>query len=141
MMSLKILEHKKNPLLKREEVRALFEHAGKPTPPRDEILPFLEKSLKAKKDTILIDKIFSIKGKGESRLKVFVYSRKDDIPKEKLEVIRRREGKGKKKGEKPAEGEAEKAGEAKPEEAKGEEKPEEKPEEKTAEVKEGKGEV
>jgi ribosomal protein S24E len=126
-MSLKILEQKKNPLLKREEVQAVFDHAGKPTPPRKDILPFLERALKAEKDLILIDKIFSVKGKGESKLKAFVYSKKDDIPKDKLEVIQKRmEKKSKKaKEEKPAEGEAPPEGEAKPEE-KGEEAPAEK---------------
>ncbi len=136
-MPLKILEQKKNPLLKREEVRAIFEHAGKPTPPRKDILSFLENVLKAKKDLILIDKIFSVKGRGESRLKAFVYSRKEDIPKDKLEVIKRRMEKPKKaEEEKPAEGETPPEGEAKPEEEEGKE--EVKPEEKEAEeVKEG----
>ena len=102
-MSVKILDQKKNPLLKREEVHAVFEHTGKPTPPRKDILPLLEKALRAKKDLILIDKIFSIKGKGESKLKVFVYSKKDDIPKDKLEVIQKRMEKKKAKEEKPEE--------------------------------------
>lgn len=116
-MSVKILDQKKNPLLKREEVHAVFEHTGKPTPPRKDILPLLEKALRAKKDLILIDKIFSIKGKGESKLKVFVYSKKDDIPKDKLEVIQKRmEKKKAKPEEKPAEGGAPAEEEAKPEE-------------------------
>ena len=123
-MSVKILDQKKNPLLKREEVHAVFEHTGKPTPPRKDILPLLEKALRAKKDLILIDKIFSIKGKGESKLKVFVYSKKDDIPKDKLEVIQKRMEKKKAKKEepeeKPAEGGAPAEGEAKPEEKEGE---------------------
>ncbi|MEE9323059.1 MAG: hypothetical protein V3U72_00795 [Candidatus Aenigmarchaeota archaeon] len=135
-MSLKILEEKKNPLLKREEVRAVFGHTGKPTPSRKDILPSLEKALRAKKDLILIDKIFSIKGKGESKLKVFVYSKKDDIPKDKLEVIQKRMEKKKVKKGEPAEpakeGEAPAEGEKKPveEEAKPEEEPEGKKEEK-----------
>ncbi|UCC91681.1 MAG: hypothetical protein JSV39_00180 [Candidatus Aenigmatarchaeota archaeon] len=133
MMSLKILEQKKNPLLKREEVRAIFEHAGKPTPPRKDILPLLEKVLKAGKDLILIDKIFSVKGKGESKLKAFVYSKKDDIPKDKLEVIQRRMEKKPKKAKEEAEG-APPEVEAKPE-AKEEAKPEEKKDEAHAEEK------
>lgn len=136
-MVVKVLERKKNPLMKREEVSAVYEHSGKPTPTRDEILPNLEKSLKAGKDLILIDKIFSIKGKGESRLKVLLYSKKEDIPKDKVEAIKKRAEKKKaKKEEAPAQ-------EAKPE-VKGEGKaPEEgKPEEKKAETgeKEGKQE-
>jgi ribosomal protein S24E len=153
MMSLKVTEKKKNPLMKREEVHATIEHSGKPTPPRKEILPHLEKFLKAKGDLILIDKIFSVKGKGESKLKVFVYSKKDDIPKDKLELIQRRSERKKAKGEKekPAEGEAKpsegetpaEGEEKKPEEEAKEEKPseekkEEKPEEKKEEGKEKK---
>jgi small subunit ribosomal protein S24e len=142
MMTVKIVERKKNPLLKREDVHALLEHPGKPTPSREEMLPNLEKTLKAKKDLILIDKIFSIKGKCESKLKIFVYSKKDDIPKEKLEVIQKRMEKKEAKPEakteeKPAEEKpAEEKEKAKPEEAKeGEEKPSE--EEKTEEKEKG----
>ena len=116
-MSVKILERKKNPLLKREEVYAVFEHAGKPTPSRPDILPFLEKVLNVKKDLILIHKIFSVKGKGESKVKVFVYSKKEDIPKDKLEIIQRRMKKAKK--EKPAETAGEAGKEEEPEEEKG----------------------
>lgn len=134
-MSLKIVEKKKNPLLKREEVHAVFEHQGKPTPPRKDILPPLEKALGAKKELILVDKIFSIKGKGESKLKVFVYSKKEDIPKDKLEMIQKRMEKAKKaKEEKPAE--PAKEGEEKPEERGGEVKEEEPEEEVKPEEKE-----
>lgn len=103
MMVLKIIDKKKNALLKREEVHASYDHSGKPTPTRDEILPHLERSLKAKKDLIFIDKIFSIKGKGESNLKVFVYSKKEDIPKNKLEILQKRAEKEKPKEPAPAE--------------------------------------
>jgi ribosomal protein S24E len=123
MMTVKVLERKKNPLMKREEVNAIYEHAGKPTPTRDVILPHLEKSLKADKDLILIDKIFSINGKGESRLKVLVYSKKEDVPRDKAEIIKKRAEKRKK--------EAPPAQEA---------KPEEKPAEKGEKPREGKGE-
>ena len=134
-MSLKVLDKKKNPLFKREEIKATFEHVGKPTPTRDDILPLLEKSLGSKKDMILIDKIFSVKGKGESALKVFVYSKKEDIPKEKLELIQKRSEKKKAKkpeGSAPAPGAEAKQGEAKP--AEGEVK-EEGPKEETSEEK------
>lgn len=127
-MAVKILETKKNPLFRREEVRAVISHEGKPTPAREEILPSLITSLKSKKELILIDKIFSIRGKGESRLKVFVYSKAEDVPKERLSLIEKRAAK--KKGRK-SEGEetqppAEDAGETqegKQEKAKEEEKP------------------
>lgn len=122
-MSVKIVERKKNPLFRREEVEALLEHIGKPTPPRQNILPSLEKSLNVKADLIIINKIFSVKGKGESKLKVFVYSKKDDIPKEKLELIEKRKEKKKAKAETQAEGPP--APSPKPEEGKETEIPEE----------------
>jgi ribosomal protein S24E len=143
VMTVKVLEQKKNPLLKREEVRATLEHQGKPTPSREEMLPILERLLKTKRELILIDKIFSVKGKGESLLKIFTYSKKEDIPEDKKGMIEKRMERKKEKGEKTEEakpegekeaqkkGEGEKEGEpedsGKKEEA--EKRPEEKPEE------------
>jgi len=128
-MSVKIIEHKKNPLMGREEVRAVFEHAGRPTPTRDEIMPFIEKALKIESERILIDKIFTAKGKGESNLKVFVYDKKEDMPKRNLELIKKRAEKG--KAEAKEEHKEEKHAEHKAEHAKHEdEKAHEKHEEK-----------
>jgi len=93
MMSLKIIEHKKNPLLKRDEIRATVEHVGKPTPTRDEILPSLESVLKASRELILIDKIFTEKGRGHSSLKVFVYEKKEDIHRQEHERAEKRKKK------------------------------------------------
>ncbi|NIO23052.1 MAG: 30S ribosomal protein S24e [Candidatus Aenigmarchaeota archaeon] len=123
-MVVKVIEEKKNPLLKREEVYCIFEHPDKATPSRKEMLPSLEKILKAKKDLIIIDKIFSVKGRGESKVHVFAYKKKEDIPKEKLEKMQRRMEKKEAKGKTIEE--------AKPEVAKEEagKEPEEKPEEK-----------
>jgi ribosomal protein S24E len=103
-MSVKIIEHKKNPLMNREEVRAVFEHLGRPTPRREDILPDLEKVLKVESSLILINKIFTQKGRGESNLKVFVYEKKEDMPRRNLEVIQKRAEKKKSaKAEAPAE--------------------------------------
>jgi ribosomal protein S24E len=131
-MSVKIVEHKKNPLMNREEIRAVFEHLGKPTPKREEILPYLEKTLKVEGSLILIDKIFTQKGRGESDLKVFVYEKGEDMPRRNLEVIQKRAEKKKgakgetaaeapKKEEHKAEQKKEEAHEKKQEEAKKEE--------------------
>jgi ribosomal protein S24E len=92
-MSLKIIEHKKNPLMKAEEVKALLEHAGKPTPKREDILPSLESVLKKSGELIVIDKIFTKKGRCESLVRALVYEKKEDVPK-----LRKKEGKGKKAG-------------------------------------------
>jgi len=89
-MSVKVIEEKKNPLLKREEIHCILEHPDKATPSREEMLPVLERVLKTKKDLIIIDKIFSVKGKGESKALVFTYKKKEDMPKEKLEKMKRR---------------------------------------------------
>lgn len=128
-MKLEIETRKKNPLMNREEAWVRFDHEGKATPPRKEILKDISKQLKAKEDCIIIDKIFSASGKAVSRAKVFVYNKKDDIPKAKLEKMQRRM----ERKPKPAEAEApkeeagteEKKGEAKPEEGVKEEKAEE----------------
>jgi ribosomal protein S24E len=129
-MTVKIVEEKKNPLLKREETSCIFEHTGKATPSREEMLPLFERALKTKKNLIIIDKIFSVKGKGESKVHVFTYKKKEDIPKEKLEKMQRRTEK--KRGEEkkpPEEAKPEVEAEKKAEEPKEEEKPAEKKEE------------
>jgi small subunit ribosomal protein S24e len=101
-MGVKVIEEKKNPLLKREEIYCILEHPDKATPSREEMLPDLESVLKTKKDLIIIDKIFSFRGKGESKVRVLTYKKKEDIPKEKLEKMKRRMEK-KKPEEKQAE--------------------------------------
>lgn len=144
-------------MMKREEFMISLEHTGKATPSRHEVLPEVSKLTKTDKDLIIIDKIFSMHGKSESKIKVFVYESKSDIPKEKLEKMQRRMKK--KKGATAAEGEAtkeevkvkeEKPKEAekseekekaeKPKKAKEEEKSAEKPEKKSkAEKQENEG--
>jgi ribosomal protein S24E len=121
-MGLKVIEERKNPLLKREEAYCILEHPDKATPSREEMLPDLERVLKTKKDLIIIDKIFSVKGKGESKVRVFTYKKKEDIPKEKLEKMKRRM---EKKGKPEERGEQAKPEEAPKERVKAEEKPEE----------------
>lgn len=138
-MKIQILEQKKNPLLKREEVSVSLEHPGKATPSRKEILPELAKALKSREDLLIIDKIFSVPGKNISEARVLAYKKKDEIPKNKLEKMKGRMAPKKKaaapapeapkEGEKPPEGAKEEAApaEEKKEEAPAEEKREEKP--------------
>lgn len=128
-MKLEVLEQKKNPLMKRQELWVSVEHAGKATPPRKELLPQISKQLKSKEELIIIDKIFSTGGKAALKAKVLAYSKKEDVPKEKREKMERRmkpkEKKPAPEPEKPAEKPKE---EPKPEEkAAEEEKPAEKP--------------
>ncbi len=139
-MKVEILEQKKNPLLKREEVSVSLEHPGKATPSRKEILPELAKALKSREDLLIIDKIFSVPGKNISEARVLAYKKKDEIPKNKLEKMKGRMAPRKKaaapapeapkEGEKPPEG-------AKEEAAPAEEKPAEEKKEAPAEEKKG----
>ena len=92
-MSLKIIEHKKNALMGRDEIKALYEHPGKPTPTREQILPSLESVLKMSGEHIIIERIFTTKGKGESLVKALVYEEKSKMPKHKLDVIEKRRAK------------------------------------------------
>jgi ribosomal protein S24E len=141
---MEILEKTKNPLLKREEADILYTHKGKPTPSRRDLIKEISKELKSKEDLIIINKIHTIRGKNESRINAFVFSKKEDIPSGLLEASKKRmkEKKEKPPEEKPAEKEEpkEEAEEKKPEEPKEEEKKEEpkekKPEEKQEEKKE-----
>ncbi len=139
IMKLDVREKKSNPLMKREEVWVSVEHLEAPTPKRAELLEGAVKLLKTKKELVIIDKIFSERGRGGSEVKVLVYKSEKDIPKDKAEKMKRRMGKKKAApaeaapAEKPAEGEAK--AEEKKEEAKPEEKEEEKKEEPKAEEK------
>lgn len=140
-MKIEIKEEKKNSLMKREEVTIRAEHSGKATPSRRDLLKEIATRLKSNEDLIIIDKIFSAKGRCQSNITVLVYKKKNDIPKDKLEKMKRRLEK-KKRGAveapteaapvpteaKPVEGEEKPAGEAKVEEEKTGEKKEEKAE-------------
>lgn len=146
-MEIKIIEHKDNPLLDREEYWVKLGHEGKPTPTRRDILSFVSKELKSKEDLIIIDKIFSSKGEASSKVKVFVYKKKDSIPKYQLEKMKRRmKAKGEKEAEeKPAPEEVEKKSEETSEgqqgaESTGEQKSEETKQEKKGSEKSGESE-
>ena len=45
------------------------------------------KHFKVKEDVVIVDKIFSDAGKASSKVKVLVYSKAEEIPKEKLEKM------------------------------------------------------
>lgn len=111
-MKFEIVNQKKNPLLKREEVMLTVKHEGKPTPSRVDLLSPLSKELKSNKDLVLIDKIFSVKGSQTSQIKAFVFEKKEDIPKEKLEVVKKRMEKSKEKAEEKKEAAPQEAGKA-----------------------------
>jgi len=89
---MEVISQKKNPLMSREEAWVCLEHAGKPTPPRAEIIAEAAKHFKAKEDCVIIDKIFSETGKAASRVKVLVYPKAEAVPKDKMEKMKIRMG-------------------------------------------------
>ena len=134
---MEVISQKKNPVMKREEAWVRIDHAGKPTPPRKDIIADVAKQFKAKDDCVIVDKIFSETGMGASRVKVLVYPKADAVPKAKMEKMKIRmkllkKGESDKKDQAAAPAAPAEGGEAKPAEAKAEEKPEEKKEEKPA---------
>lgn len=140
-MKMEAKERKKNAPMKREEVIFSVNHERKATPSRADLLKEVASKLKVKDDLLIIDKIFNTTGKPESEVTVLVYKKKDDIPKGKLEKMKRRMEKKKKKPAeepKPAEKPAEegKSAKEKPVEAKEETKEDEGAEEKKEEKKE-----
>jgi len=124
-MKVEILKDQENPLLNRREVEAKVEHPGARTPNRLELLPVLAKTLKADEKLIIIDKIITLTGTNTSRVKIQVYKKLEDIPKQKLEKMERRIKKIKQaeKAEKPEEKKAEE-GKAEEKEEKAEKKEE-----------------
>jgi len=128
-MKIEVVSQNKNPLLKRSEVMLKADHSGKPTPSRYDLLQEISKTLKASQETIIIERIITKAGAGTSEIKVHVYNRPEDIPKHKLEKMKRRT-KAPQKQEEAKEEQSEETGsseEQKPEEkpAEGEEKKEE----------------
>jgi ribosomal protein S24E len=134
-MKLEVKEERKNPLAKRSEVRILIDHAGSATPSRQDILGEAAKKLKKDRKLIIVDSIFSARARASSDVKILVYSNEKDIPKHKLEKMKRRMA----KKEKPAEPAQEPTPEGKPAEspAVGPGKAEETQKEEKAEEKEG----
>jgi ribosomal protein S24E len=108
-MKSQVLEERDNPMMRRKEYWLLVEHPEQATPSRKDILGSLVRELKAKEDLLIVDKMFSEKGMAATRVKVEVYSKKEDIPRHKIEKSARRLA-GKKGGDKPKE---EKAAEGK----------------------------
>ncbi len=135
-MKTEIKEHRKNPLMKRDEYMIRVDHSGKPTPSRQELIKEFAKELKVAEDVIIIDKILSKAGSQVSEARTHVYKKKAEIPADKLEKMAKRMKTATKETEKPAETAAEAPATEKPAE---EAKPaEEKPAEATEEAAESK---
>ncbi len=116
-MKIKIVSEKDNPLLKRKELVFIANHEGKATPSRGDLLKEIASKTGANEDTIIIEKIMTETGRCSSRIKVHIYKSVEDVPKHKLEKMKRRtktkEGEKEKaeEGEEQKEAEKEKASE------------------------------
>ena len=89
-MDFKILDKKDNPLLKREEATAEITGNNPSTPSRKEIMAEASKSLGVPEDLIIVDRISTERGKKEVEARIFVYKKREDIPKSKIEKMERR---------------------------------------------------
>ncbi|MFH1445281.1 MAG: hypothetical protein ABIF08_02250 [Nanoarchaeota archaeon] len=96
---LDIVSERKNPLMKRTEFIIQVAHNSQSTPTRVNLTKEIVKVLKINEDVILIEKIFSDRGRAESKVRVLVYKDKKDIPKFKLDKLEKRTSKGKAKPE------------------------------------------
>ena len=88
-MEIKILNKKGNPLFKREEIEARLLGVSGPTPKRKDLIVETAKALGASEDHVIIDKIDSASTK-EPLLKIFLYNKKEDIPKHVLDKAQKR---------------------------------------------------
>ena len=98
---MKVLKQEKSKLLPRLDVVAIENHVDKRTPSVNEVKDGLSKLLKADKELILIDHIYSDFGAGNSKIVAYVYDSKEVMDK----II--------KKGKKQKEAEAKAAEDAK----------------------------
>jgi len=72
-LKLEIESKKENPLLERTEVSFSVEHAGKPTPNRDEVRAAIASALSVQKEMVIIDHMDTEYGKGLSIGYVKIY--------------------------------------------------------------------
>ncbi len=75
-MEITIVEEKENPFLNRKEVKLRLKHIGEPTPSKTALIKQLASTYSADESQILIDYIFSIRGIGESFVKVKILAEK-----------------------------------------------------------------
>lgn len=76
-MKIEIKEQKKNPLLKREEVRFEVNHSGEETPKRNAVAEEIAKMFKTKRNSVVIDELKGRYGIGMSDGYAKVYESKE----------------------------------------------------------------
>lgn len=89
-MKMEIVDKKEYRLLNKVVYKARFSHEG-PTPSRQEIKDMAIQELKGEKDRVIVNKVFTVKGKTESLAKVSVYDKMENVPKNLLKVSSGRE--------------------------------------------------
>ncbi len=89
-MSFKILGESENKLLKRKELKLSVEHSKKATPSRKELITELAKYLKTEENLVVPLKIESVGGTEHSMLSVYVYNKKEEIPKSLTSLMEQR---------------------------------------------------
>jgi ribosomal protein S24E len=137
MMKLDIIEEKKNPFLKRDDLILMIDHTGQATPSMNDVKKAIAEKFKSTPEKVEVLYIFTQTGAAKSRVKCRIWEegipekkakKLEEKPKEKPEA---EEKKPEEKKEEPKEKPSEKKEEAKPkEEVKEELKKEQKPPEK-----------
>lgn len=101
-MKIEIKEKKENPLQDRTEVMFTVDHTGESTPTRKAVTDELSKILKAKKDTVILNNLDTVYGRGISKGYAKVYGSKESAIEFEREYLLKRNGI--EKNPKPAEG-------------------------------------
>jgi ribosomal protein S24E len=79
-MKYELKDRKKNALMKRDEAVVAINHEGKSTPNRKDVMSEAAKLLKTKPENLVVTKISTSGGSSCSDAKIYVYSKKEDIP-------------------------------------------------------------
>lgn len=80
-MKVEIASKKENPLLERTELSFSAEHAGKPTPNRDEVRAAIASALSVPKERVIVDSMDTEYGKGMSMGYAKVYDTQEAVMK------------------------------------------------------------
>ncbi|NLU45711.1 MAG: 30S ribosomal protein S24e [Euryarchaeota archaeon] len=91
-MKIEIKEQRKNPLLKREEIRFAVEHVGGSTPGRNAVAEEIAKKLKVKRNCVVIDAFETAYGIGKSDGYAKVYDSKEAAIEFESEYLLKRNG-------------------------------------------------
>jgi len=110
-MKIEIIEEKDNPFLKRKDLMIMIDHAGQPTPKKEDLIRFLAEKYKVESEKVEVVYIFSETGIARSKAKARIW-------KEKPKIKKGKEGKEKPTGEEKPKEKVEEVKEEKKEESK-----------------------